>query len=359
MLLALDTSTHRASLALCQNGELLAEYTWDVGASHSVELLRRLEWLLKERGLALSQVAAVAAATGPGSFTGVRVAVTVAKALAFSLNVPLLGISTLDVIAYSQAAAAFPVCALMDAGRGEFYAALYHYVALEGAPAPQHHLERSPGNGVWIARTQPAGNSLRQDGLYWQRQGEYQVVTAEELAQEIKQPTLFCGDLIAGARRKLAETLGPLALFVSPLACTRRAGLLADLASQRLERGELDDPLTLEPLYLRRPHITVSARQRPQLLGQGGDTGEASAGQSAGSVRPVVNAEDEQRRLNRRDLASEGQDGLRNAKARGMMSHERWTEPLRGIGRQTRLAPGDEADGRSGRFFWAAPTEIG
>src|ERR1051326_1393781 len=120
MLLALDTSTNRASLALSQNGELLAEYTWDVGSSHSVELLRRLEWLLKERGLTLSQVSAIAAAAGPGSFTGVRVAVTVAKSLAFGLNVPLLGISTLDIIAYGQAASALPVCALMDAGRGEF-----------------------------------------------------------------------------------------------------------------------------------------------------------------------------------------------------------------------------------------------
>src|SRR5215469_15859579 len=124
MLLALDTSTHRASLALCQDGELLVEYTWDVGASHSVELLRRVEWLVHERGLNLSQLGAVATATGPGSFTGVRVAVTVAKSLAFGLNIPLIGVSTLDIIAYSQATAGYPVCALMDAGRGELYAAL-------------------------------------------------------------------------------------------------------------------------------------------------------------------------------------------------------------------------------------------
>ncbi|HEY7348898.1 MAG TPA: tRNA (adenosine(37)-N6)-threonylcarbamoyltransferase complex dimerization subunit type 1 TsaB [Ktedonobacterales bacterium] len=356
MLLALDTSTHLASLALCQNGEIQAEYTWDVGASHSVELLRRLEWLLKERGLTLSQVSAVAAATGPGSFTGVRVAVTVAKTLAFSLNVPLLGISTLDVIAYSQAAAAFPVCALMDAGRGELYAALYQQATLDAASTARPLQESSPGDGAWIARMLPISNSLRRDGLYWQRQGEYQVVTAEDLAQEIKHPTLFCGDLSAGARRKLAETLGPLALFVSPLTCVRRAGLLADLASQRLERGEVDDPLTLEPLYLRRPHITVSARQRPQLLGQSGDRGKTSAHPSAGGGRPAVGAEDAPGQSNGRDLALQSEDGLGDAKDREAMRGERWTKPTRGLKRQSGFTPGDEAPGPSGGLSWATPT---
>ncbi len=348
MLLALDTSTHRASLALCQNGELLAEHTWDVGAGHSVELLRRLEWLTQESGLTLSQLSAVATAIGPGSFTGVRVGVTVAKSLAFGLNIPLLGVSTLDVLAYSQAAAGLPVCALMDAGRGEFYAALYQYVALGGAASPRHGSEGSADNGAWIARALPTTNSLRQDGLYWQRQGDYQIVTAEELAQEIKQTTLFCGDLPLAGRRKLAEVLGASMLFVSPLASVRRAGFLADLASQRLERGEQDDPLTLEPLYLRRPHITVSARQRPQLLGQAGDVGLPSAKPDARNARPA--AGDESRALGRQERGSTGQDGLLNAKARGVERGERWTEPGTGLPRRMWLAPNDEADGHSGRF---------
>jgi tRNA threonylcarbamoyladenosine biosynthesis protein TsaB len=355
MLLAFDTSTHRASLALCQSGELLAEYTWDVGASHSVELLRRLEWLLKERGLTLSQVSAVAAATGPGSFTGVRVAVTVAKSLAFGLNVPLIGVSTLDVIAYSQASAATPVCALMDAGRGEFYAALYQQVALHHQPASRRAGEAEGAAGAWIARVLLANASARQDGLYWQRQGDYLVVTPEELAQEIKQPTLFCGDLAAPARHKLAETLGPLALFVSPLACVRRAGLLADLASQRLERGEVDDPLTLEPLYLRRPHITVSTRQRPHLLGPGPtrDSGPSSAGQGAGGTRPTLRTGDEHRPASRQQEASASPDGLLNAKASGMMRGERWTEPFQGRERSRRFASDDEAEGYAGGHYLA------
>lgn len=267
MLLALDTSTHLAGLALCESGELRAEYTWDVGANHSVELLRRLEWLLQERGLSMTQISAVAAAIGPGSFTGVRVAVTVAKTLAFSLKAPLIGISTLDVIAFSQAAAAFPVCALMEAGRGEFYAAFYRQGYFEDTARAGNAFGGEGGGGSWVARSLSGNEPRYQGGLYWQRQGEYQVMTVEQLSREVQEPTLLCGELRPDSRRNLAAVLGSFGLFVRPLASSRRTSLLAELALQRLERDDMDDPLTLEPLYLRRPSITVSTKQRPQLLG--------------------------------------------------------------------------------------------
>jgi hypothetical protein len=202
----------------------------------------------------------------------------------------------------------------------------------------------------------PIGNSLRQDGLYWQRQGDYLVGAAEELAQEVKQTTIFCGDLSASARRKLAETLGPLALFASPLACVRRAGLLADLASQRLERGEVDNPLTLEPLYLRRPHITMSTRQRPQLLGRGEDAGAEPPGQGTGSAHLAGNAGDERGHLNRPESRAKSQGGLLDAKAGGMVSNGRWDEPAKNWERQAHSAPGDRSGGHSDGRSWGLPT---
>ncbi len=252
MLLALDTSTRHASLALTEGDAIRAELTWVVGNNHSVELLRRLEWLLHEQHIEMSQLSAVATAIGPGSFTGVRVAVTVSKTLAFSLKVPLIGVSTLDLIAYSQATAGLPVCALLDAGRGEFYVGRYQAGLLEQGAAADA-----------LAATVREGAGLR-----WQRQGEYQVLGLEELAGQIRQPTLFCGEISAQTQHTLGEWLGALALFVPGLASMRRAGMLAELANQRLSRGEQDDPLTLEPLYLRRPAITVSAKPRPQMPAQ-------------------------------------------------------------------------------------------
>ncbi len=155
------------------------------------------------------------------------------------------------------------------------------------------------------------------------------------------------------ARRKLAEALGPLALFVSPLACARRAGLLADLATQRLERGEVDNPLTLDPLYLRRPHITISTRQRPQLLGQGDNAGAAPTAQSA---HPAGNAGDEPGHVNRPEPPAKSQGGLLNAKGRGVVSSERWGEPATGWERQIHAAPDDRPEGRSGGRSWGLPT---
>src|SRR5438094_3331461 len=98
LLLALDTSTRQASLAICTEDLLLGEYTWHVGNNHSVELLERIQRLLAECGKTMPDIDGVAVATGPGSFNGLRVAVSVAKAFAFALKKPLVGVSTLVVL---------------------------------------------------------------------------------------------------------------------------------------------------------------------------------------------------------------------------------------------------------------------
>jgi tRNA threonylcarbamoyladenosine biosynthesis protein TsaB len=346
MLLALDTSTHLAGLALCENGELRAEYSWDVGANHSVELLRRLEWLLKERGLSMTQISAVATTTGPGSFTGVRVAVTVAKTLAFSLRVPLVGMSTLDVLAYSHAAAALPVCALLEAGRGEFYAAFYRQIDVHDSAQMGGSLEDAPGLGSWVARVLTAAPSYAQVGLYWHRQGDYRVLTAEELGKEIQEPTLLCGELRADSKRNLAGVLGAHALFARPLACVRHTSLLAELAFQRLERGELDDPLTLEPLYLRRPAITVSTKAHPRLLSQPGESGVSAdtPGPDAGDFR--AGSANEQPGEGRVAPTMHSSTAL-EARGTRLAGELQWPAPERKTVRPIRQAPGD-AMGQSG-----------
>src|SRR5260370_14172629 len=125
MMLALDTSTSLASIALVRDQTLVAELSWDVGRGHSGELLPRLRWLLQTHGRAWREVSAVGVATGPGSFNGLRVAVTTAKMLALSLGVPVFGVPTPDVIAWGAADAAGPVWATIDAGRGQRDPAAY------------------------------------------------------------------------------------------------------------------------------------------------------------------------------------------------------------------------------------------
>src|SRR5579872_7432794 len=99
LLLALDTSTRQASIALCSDEALSGEYSWDIGNNHSVELLLQIQYLVESCKKTMQDIDGLAVATGPGSFNGTRVAVATAKALAFALRKPLVGVSTLDIIA--------------------------------------------------------------------------------------------------------------------------------------------------------------------------------------------------------------------------------------------------------------------
>lgn len=227
MLLAIDSSTSEASVALVRDGCLLAELTWDVGQRHSVELLERLRWLLESRSVAFSDLTAVAVATGPGSFNGVRVALTVAKSLAFTLGIPLVGHATLDVMAWGYAQATGPIWALLEAGRGQVYAA--SYTALASGPSG------------------------------WGPVDGYHILTPAGLAERIAGPALVCAELRDETRATVVQALGPAARYTSPLR-GRHAEWLAELALARLAAGQADDPLALEPLYLRRPAITKSAK---------------------------------------------------------------------------------------------------
>src|SRR5215831_14833268 len=143
MLLALDTSTSYASVALVRDGRLVAELSWDSGRSHSQELFEHLDWLLADRRVAIGDVTAVAVATGPGSFNGVRVAVTAAKSLSFARGVPLYASPTLDIVGWGACSSQLDqseaglmnggdereisgsIWAVLEAGRGQIYAAEY------------------------------------------------------------------------------------------------------------------------------------------------------------------------------------------------------------------------------------------
>ena len=132
LLLALDTSTRQASVALCDEQTLYGEYTWQIGNNHSVELLERIQRLVEiDYGSSLQAIDGVAVATGPGSFNGVRVAVATAKAFAFAMQKPLVGVSTLEIIAAQQDKWRGPVCAIVEAGRSELYAACYLFDEIE------------------------------------------------------------------------------------------------------------------------------------------------------------------------------------------------------------------------------------
>jgi tRNA threonylcarbamoyl adenosine modification protein YeaZ len=219
MQLAIDTSTDSASLALVQDGEVLTESTWLCGQNHSVELLPRLVHLLNEAKVGLQSINCVIVAKGPGSFNGLRVGISTAKGLAFSLGIPIIGISSLELEAYQHAETSLPICPIFNAGRGEIATAMYQ----------------------------------KKDNKWRQLAAEH-ITTVDALCSEITAKTLFCGEYVPLIANQLRKRLKQKAV-IAPTAL-RRASLLVELAKGRLKAKDYDHPTTLQPLYLRRPAIT-------------------------------------------------------------------------------------------------------
>jgi len=217
MLVAIDTATDYASLALHDGFRVRVEYTWESPRRHTVELLPRLVAALEQLGLGTERLSGVAVTRGPGSFTGLRVGMAVAKGLALAQRLPLVGVPTLDVVAAAQGRDRRQLCAVLRAGRGRICVATYRW-----------------RNGEWRIR------------------GALRLTTWPALVEETTSPTLFCGEIdLAGADALVP--LGELAVLLPAAARLRRAGFLAELAWRRLNRGETDDPATLTPIYLQCP----------------------------------------------------------------------------------------------------------
>lgn len=229
MLLALDTATRLSGIALLDGQTLLAELNWTSQDSQTVELLPRLSQLLAWHGVAPSQLQAIAVSLGPGSFTGLRVALSAAKGMALAHGLPLIGVPTLDAAALPLVAAGQPVCALLPAGRGRVYWARY-------AAVPSDDLAAPVILGGWRG---------------WRT--AYRLNNAGELASAVQQPVVLAGELPP----PLLEALGPLlagqGVVAPPVAATRRAAAVGELGWQRWQAGQLADPASLAPIYLQEP----------------------------------------------------------------------------------------------------------
>ncbi len=214
MLLALDTATQNASIALYDGQNILAEMTWRSQRRHTVELAPQVDNLLRLAGVAPAHLTALGVSIGPGSYTGTRIAISYAKGIALARALPLIGIPTLDALARPHLPAAAPICALAAAGRGRFCWATY-------APGPDL-------------------NRLTQFGL----------ARLPEICAQTPSPAIFVGELTPADVAFLHERGDDGAFIPSPALSMRRAGVLAELAWQRLQAGDVDDPAMLSPIYL-------------------------------------------------------------------------------------------------------------
>jgi tRNA threonylcarbamoyladenosine biosynthesis protein TsaB len=224
MLLAIDTSTALTGVACYDESGLLGECTWDSGRNHTAHLMPQLQLLLRHIQRHPDEVQAVAVARGPGSWSGLRVGMSVAKGMAVAGGLALLGVGTLDVLAAPHQHRRLPVVPLLRLGRERFAVAWFD------------------------------------DSDGWRRLGHYENVTLDELCARIDEPTLFCGDLDTATREHLRRGTSERAVFPTLAANLRRPGYLAELAWPRFVAGDHDSLATLEPLYLGEPVKPPAAR---------------------------------------------------------------------------------------------------
>ncbi|HEX2695618.1 MAG TPA: tRNA (adenosine(37)-N6)-threonylcarbamoyltransferase complex dimerization subunit type 1 TsaB [Acidobacteriota bacterium] len=152
LILAVDTTTSSGSVALLEDRRLVGEIAGESGATHSARLLGAVDRLLRSESLAIADIGAFAVAAGPGSFTGIRIGLSTVKALAFASGKPVVPVSSLRALALKLALAGAPlVCPVLDAKKGEVYAALFENAAgrlveliPQGAYAPDLFFPRLP-----------------------------------------------------------------------------------------------------------------------------------------------------------------------------------------------------------------------
>ena len=223
MLLALDTATRHAGLALYDGAQVVAELNWTSHDAQTVELLPRVDQCLRWAGLAPRDLSALAVNLGPGSFTGLRVALSLAKGMALPHGLPLIGVPGMDLTAYPHLGQGRPVAAVIAAGRGRCYCSVYRTM-----PAPA-----GDGSAVTVAAWQG-----------WRSP----VTLVDEAALPATLPTdaLVAGELSPALVAALAAQ-GLAA--ASPAMAPRRAACLAELGWLRWQAGQVDDPAALNPIY--------------------------------------------------------------------------------------------------------------
>lgn len=214
-LLVIDTSTTANSIAVTEDGRLLAEFLVNPETTHSASLMRGLDMVLDSAGVTTADLDAIGVTLGPGSFTGLRVGIATVKGLALATGVPVVGFSSLAMLAMNLPHARLPVCPMLDARKSEVYGALY--------------------------RCDDVPEAIIED----------MVAKPYDLLEKIRGETLFLGSGALRYRELIVEKLGDMAHFAPSICHQPRASAGALLAAELLERGEVIPACELIPVYLR------------------------------------------------------------------------------------------------------------
>jgi len=216
-ILAIETSTRMGSIALVEGPLLKAQHILNISATHNQRLLPGIERILADAGWSLDDLDGFAVSLGPGSFTGLRIGLSIVKGLAWATGKPLAGVPTLDALALNVSFVSHTICPILDARKGEIYTALYRQ-GDEGIP---------------------------------QRLTSYMAIKPEELVALISETTVIIGDGLLSYGDYLKRELGNRLVLAPPHLSVIHASSVAWLGWHRLRSGESEDVSSCTPLYVR------------------------------------------------------------------------------------------------------------
>ena len=215
--LGIDTSGYANAIGVIDGDRILADYTFEAKTDSLEKIVSNIDFALKSANLTLNDVQGLGVGLGPGSWTGIRVGVTVGKILAYSVDKPVCGVTTLEVLAYNARNTTAQICSIINTGtKDAVYAAIYHR------------------ENDTVSRT-----------------GEYYVGNIQGLAAMLKEPTIFIGSEAKTYSRLISQMPGTSNISIEAREDTPKGSTVALLAARRLVRGESDDVLSLTPLYLK------------------------------------------------------------------------------------------------------------
>lgn len=214
-ILGVDTSTPIGSVGLISGDDFVAEHTLSIMQAHSSRLMPALDQVLAWADLDVRDLDACAVGVGPGSFTGVRIGVGAIKTLSYAIRKPIIGVSTLEAIAYNMRYSAGLICPILDARRGEVYGALF------------------------------------QGGEMLERRIQDSCLPIGKLLNQIDRSTVFVGDGLVKYADAIRTRFGVGASFADSPFNVPRGTSIARIGFERLMRGESDDCFGLVPNYVR------------------------------------------------------------------------------------------------------------
>ena len=216
IVLGIETSSYSGSVAVVEDSIVLGELFFNTGLKHSTKIVPSITNLLATLELDKTDLDGIAVTSGPGSYTSLRIGISIAKGLAYSLDIPLIGISTLKCVAFNSTASPYPICSFVDAKKGELYSAFF-----------------------------------RNDTGDLERISEDVVVNIDYLCSTIVEKTVLIGDGLNLYKSSFVDKINGLVLFAPGHLNYPRASSCAILGIDSFKKAKRDEVNTLVPKYIR------------------------------------------------------------------------------------------------------------